>query len=102
MKFFKPTNRDHPGNQLPTVVWDPENNRAKFEFFKGESGLLEFTTDNPDLILELKAMGYGYEEIVPAEPAVIKKRVMDGDKPAIEKKVVEVGIPKAVPLPKSG
>jgi hypothetical protein len=86
MKFYKATNRDHVHHELPTVLWDPEKDKAKFEFSRGSSGLLEFDTDDPNLIEELKGMGYGYEIEEPASPPTVKTVVMQEDRPISKKK----------------
>lgn len=58
MIFYKPTARHNPKHKLPTVMWDPERDRALFAFAKGPSGALEFETEDPEAIRVLTEMGY--------------------------------------------
>lgn len=87
MKFYKSQNRQNAFHSLPTVEWDPSRERALYEFSRGASGMLEFETDDPELIEKLKAMGYGYDE--QQEDAAAKAAAQ----------AVHVGVPKAVPIP---
>lgn len=100
MKFFKSTSRTHPYHELPTVEWDPENNKSRFEFVRGESGLLEFNTNDPELIKELKERGYGYEIEEPDVPTVKKTMVLrDDEVPPKNAKAIPVSVPKVIPPP---
>ena len=55
-KFFKSPNRQDPTHSLPTVQY--RGGKCHFEFTKGASGFLEYETDDPKKIAELKQMGY--------------------------------------------
>jgi hypothetical protein len=98
MKFFKASNREHPHHELPTVVWDPANDRALFEFMRGPSGFLEFETSDPALIAQLKEMGYGYEVEEPVPPPTVKTMVMQEEAPP-KKRQPTVSTPKVAPIP---
>lgn len=63
MKFFKSPNRQDPTHSLPTVLY--RGGKCYFEFTKGGSGFLEYETDDPKKIAELKEMGYRPEGVRP-------------------------------------
>jgi len=73
-KFFKATNRRHPKHELPSVLWNPAADKAVYEFLRGDSGYLEFETDDPDTIKILQDLGYDQEpeESMSAAPPAVK------------------------------
>jgi hypothetical protein len=73
-KFFKSPNRQDPTHSLPTVQY--RDGKCYFEFTKGASGFLEYETDDPKKIAELKKMGYRPKDAGPPEPA--------GDQPPMQ------------------
>lgn len=69
-------------SSMPTIVWDPANERALADFSKGH-----FTTDDPKVAEKLKAMGYLEIPLDATEPPDIIIRppahVIEGDVPVI-------------------
>jgi len=58
------------------VLWDPKNNKAKYEFIRGE-----FETDDPGLIEEMIAAGFEHDGDKP-EPKDLSAPVYAAIKPA--------------------
>lgn len=93
VKFFKSTNRAHPGHDLPTAMF--REGALLFEFNRGQSGLLEFETDDPELIQEMREMGYGEEA-----PAAVEAKPVGGTKaPLPPKKANKPAPPVKTPPP---